>query len=130
MRRRLHAGLPHAWWNEAAEGRAQIAPSAPAGSLPETLYVFSPQGQLFRFHRGCTVVDYAYNVHTDLADQCEAFYVNDELVELNTPLHHLDLVRRSTTPTHPARRKFGSTPRIPAVSARASSASRAGAAAA
>jgi len=91
MRRRLHADLPHAWWNDAADGRAQIA-SAPAGSLPETLYVFSPQGQLFRFHRGCTVVDYAYNVHTDLADQCEAFYVNDELVEPNTPLHHLDLV--------------------------------------
>ncbi len=131
MRRRLHAGLPHAWWNEAAEGRAQIA-SAPAGSLPETLYVFSPQGQLFRVHRGCTVVDYAYNVHTDLADQCEAFYVDDELVEPNTPLHHhLDLV----APQHDAhasgldaslaqRRDTGR------VSARASSASRAGAAAA
>ena len=91
MRRRLNADLPHAWWRDAASGWEQIA-SAPAGSLPETLSVFSPQGQLFRFHRGCTVVDYAYYVHTDLADQCEAFYVNDELVEPNTPLHHLDLV--------------------------------------
>ncbi len=91
MRSRLDVDLPHAWWHDAASGREQIESAAP-GSLPETLYVFSPQGQLFRFRRGCTVVDYAYNVHSDLADQCEAFYINDELVEPNTPLHHLDLV--------------------------------------
>ncbi len=66
--------------HHAAEGYAQIA-SAPMGSLAEVLYVFSPQGQLFRFHRGCTVVDFAYHVHTELADQCQRFYINDEIAE-------------------------------------------------
>ncbi|MCC6457352.1 MAG: TGS domain-containing protein [Caldilineaceae bacterium] len=83
--------VPGAWWNQAAEGYAQIA-AAPMGSLPEVLHVFSPQGQLFRFHRGCTVVDFAYHVHTELADQCQRFYVNDDVAEPTTPLHHLDLV--------------------------------------
>lgn len=90
-RRRLDVTLPNAWWNNAQEGYAQIE-SAPMGALPDTLYVFSPQGQLFRFHRGCTVVDYAYHVHTDLADQCYRFYINDDVVDPTTTLHHLDLV--------------------------------------
>lgn len=87
------AGLdnPGAWWNHADEGYAQIA-SAQMGALAEVLYVFSPQGQLFRFHRGCTVVDFAYHVHTELADQCQRFYINDDVAEPTTPLHHLDLV--------------------------------------
>lgn len=92
--------LPNAWWNNAAEGAAQIA-SAPPGSLPETLYVFSPQGQLFRFHRGCTVVDYAYHVHTELADRCQRFYINGDVVEPTTPLHHLDLVTLEVDPRAP-----------------------------
>jgi GTP pyrophosphokinase len=57
-----------------------------------TLYVFSPHGQLFQFHRGCTVVDYAYFVHSDLADQCLHFKVNGQRVEPSTVLRHLDLV--------------------------------------
>lgn len=99
-RARRQVDLPNAWWNNGAEGYAQIA-TAEMGSLPETLYVFSPQGQLFRFHRGCTVVDFAYHVHTELADRCERFYINDEVVEPTTPLHHLDLVALAHDPRAP-----------------------------
>lgn len=91
LRQRLSVQLPHAWWRNSAVKYRQIA-SAPLGSLPETLYVFSPHGELFRFHRGCTVVDYAYHVHSELASHCRRFYVNGETVEPATVLHHLDLV--------------------------------------
>jgi GTP pyrophosphokinase len=90
----------NAWWNNAAEGYEQIE-GAQMGSLPEVLYVFSPQGQLFRFHRGCTVVDFAYHVHTELADQCQRFYINDEVAEPTTPLHHLDVVALEHDPRAP-----------------------------
>ncbi len=99
-RDRVTAEVPTAWWNHAAEQYAQIA-SALMGELSEVLYVFSPQGQLFRFHRGCTVVDFAYHVHTDLADQCQRFYINGEVVEPTTPLHHLDLVALDHDPRAP-----------------------------
>ena len=92
--------VPSAWWQHAAEGYEQIA-SAPMGTLAEVLYVFSPQGQLFRFHRGCTVVDFAYHVHTDLADQCQRFYINDEVAEPTSPLHHLDVVALEHDPRAP-----------------------------
>lgn len=100
LRNYTDADLSHTWWRDAETKHRQIA-SAPLGSLPETLYVFSPQGQLFRFHRGCTVVDYAYHVHSELAAHCRRFYVNGETVEPATVLHHLDLVELEYDPHAP-----------------------------
>ncbi len=92
--------LPQAWWSERKELDAKIC-SAPLGSLPETLYVFSPQGQVFGFHRGCTVVDYAYQVHSEVAHQCKRFTVNGEPVGPTTALRHLDLVELEQDPQFP-----------------------------
>lgn len=89
--------LPNVWWRSTAEQFKQIR-TEELGSLPETLHVFSPQGQLFEFHIGCTVVDYAYRVHSRLADQCRRFTVNGEAVEPATVLHHLDLVELQYDP--------------------------------
>lgn len=89
-----------AWWTGAEAGAAAID-SAPIGSLPEVLHVFSPHGQLFPFDRGATVVDFAYHVHSELADQCKRFRVNGEVVEPATVLHHLDLVELEHDPRAP-----------------------------
>ena len=100
LRNRLDVDLPSVWWQKAKDNYAKIA-SSPLGSLPEMLYVFSPQGELFDFHRGSTVVDYAYHVHSDLAAQSRRFYVNGEAVEPATVLHHLDLVELESDPHAP-----------------------------
>lgn len=92
--------LQNVWWNSARD-KFSLIESAPLGSLPESLYVFSPNGELFHFHRGCTVIDYAYNVHSELAAQCRRFFVNGETVEPATVLHHLDLVELEHDPTAP-----------------------------
>ncbi|MCB9159749.1 MAG: bifunctional (p)ppGpp synthetase/guanosine-3',5'-bis(diphosphate) 3'-pyrophosphohydrolase [Caldilineaceae bacterium] len=100
LRERLDDQLASGWWQNASAGYAQIT-SAPLGSLPPELFVFSPHGQLFRFERGCTVVDYAYHVHSELADRCSRFYVNGLPVEPATVLHHLDLVELEHDPLAP-----------------------------
>ncbi|MBV7330503.1 HD domain-containing protein [Chloroflexi bacterium TSY] len=100
MRKQLSIELPNVWWHD-TEQKFRAIESAPLGSLPETLYVFSPHGQIFHFHRGCTVIDYAYHVHSELAAQCRRFYVNGETVEPATVLHHLDLVELEHDPHAP-----------------------------
>lgn len=100
MRDHLQMSTPGAWWNDAATGYTQIATAQP-GSLPERLFVFSPQGQLFGFDRGSTVVDFAYHVHSDLAEQCRRFVVNGRPVEPATVLRHLDLVELEHDPRAP-----------------------------
>lgn len=100
LRERLNDRTVVGWWQHATEGYAHIT-SAALGSLPQDLFVFSPHGQLFRFERGCTVVDYAYHVHSELADRCSRFYVNGLPVEPSTVLHHLDLVELEHDPMAP-----------------------------
>jgi (p)ppGpp synthase/HD superfamily hydrolase len=92
--------LSRTWWRNRAADYAKIC-SAPLGALPATLYVFSPQGELFPFRRGCTVVDYAYQVHSELAHQCKRFKVNGEVVSPTTILRHLDLVELERDPQFP-----------------------------
>ncbi len=100
MRGRLPDERAGGWWQQAKEGLKAIE-SAQLGELPDTLYVFSPHGQLFRFRRGCTVVDFAYHVHSELADRCSRFYVNGVPVEPAFVLHHLDLVELEHDPLAP-----------------------------
>ncbi len=97
LRQRQQEALSNAWWHNRREGRRQIA-SAALGTLPDVLYVFTPQGQLFRLPRGSTVVDFAYHVHSELAHQTRRFTLNGEHVGPATPLHHLDLVELERDP--------------------------------
>ncbi len=91
------SGLAQAWWNNRAESYGQIC-AAPAGALPDVLYVFSPQGQLFKFACGSTVVDYAYQVHSEVAAQTKRFMINGETVSPAAVLRHLDLVQLERDP--------------------------------
>lgn len=91
MRRQLPTELAQAWWSKRQIWYDRLM-AAPAGALPALVCVFSPQGQVFEFERGCTVVDYAYQVHSDLADQCVRFMVNGETRSPTTVLRHLDVV--------------------------------------
>jgi GTP pyrophosphokinase len=105
MRYRDTTPTPTAWWNQADAAYAQIA-VAPPGALPEKLYVFSPSGELFGFDRGCTVVDFAYSVHSEVAEQCRSFIVNGRAVEPATLLRHLDLVELEHDPQAPGPTRF------------------------
>lgn len=95
MRRQLQPNLPNAWWNKRHDWYDRLM-AAPPDALPDVLCVFSPQGQVFEFERGCTVVDYAYQVHSEVANQCARFVVNGETRSPTTVLHHLDVVEMET----------------------------------
>lgn len=84
------AMVGEAWWLR-DDWRSALAAGEP-GSLPEQICVFSPDGEVFRFPRGASVVDYAYHVHSELADQVVRFRVNGREVEAPTAMHHWDLV--------------------------------------
>lgn len=89
-----------AWWQGAASLREAIR-ATPMGALADSVLVFSPRGELFVFQRGSTVVDFAYSVHSDLAEQCQRFFINGETVEPATVLRHLDLVELEHSPRAP-----------------------------
>ena len=66
--------------------------------FPDSVYVFTPKGQIRSLPRGATVVDFAYSVHTDIGDQTVGARVNREPVPLRTELHNGDVVEVITDP--------------------------------
>jgi GTP diphosphokinase / guanosine-3',5'-bis(diphosphate) 3'-diphosphatase len=60
--------------------------------FPDQVYVFTPKGEIFSLPKEATVVDFAYQIHTDVGNHCVAARINNELVPLRTPLNNGDRV--------------------------------------
>ncbi|HSR89420.1 MAG TPA: RelA/SpoT family protein [Candidatus Udaeobacter sp.] len=56
------------------------------------IFVFTPQGDVIDLPEDATPVDFAYNIHTDLGNQCIGAKINDQLVSLDMPLKSGDVV--------------------------------------
>jgi len=63
----------------------------------EDIAVFSPRGDIFTLPRGATVLDFAYEVHTEVGMHTKEAYVNKQKVPLLTELKNGDIVRIVTS---------------------------------
>ncbi len=54
--------------------------------FPDTVFVFTPAGEILELARGSTPVDFAYAVHTDIGNTCEAARIDGRPAPLRTPL--------------------------------------------
>lgn len=63
----------------------------------EDIAVFSPKGDIFTLPRGASVLDFAYEVHTEVGLYAKEAYVNKQKVPLLTELHNGDIVRIITS---------------------------------
>ncbi len=65
--------------------------------FPDEVYVFTPNGDIRKLPRGTTVIDFAYDVHTDIGNRCVGAKLNHELVPLRTILRNGDHVEIITS---------------------------------
>ncbi len=63
----------------------------------ETVYVFTPKGNVFSLPMGSTPVDFAYAVHTEVGHHCIGGRVNGRLVPLESKLESGDVVHILTS---------------------------------
>ncbi len=63
----------------------------------EDIAVFSPKGDIFSLPRGATVLDFAYEVHTEVGIFATEAYVNKQKVPLLSELKNGDIVRIITS---------------------------------
>ena len=67
---------------------------------PNEIYVFTPDGDIRTLPKGATPVDFAYQVHTEVGEQCTGARVNGRLVPLAQPLETGNTVSIITTKGH------------------------------
>ncbi len=63
----------------------------------EDIAVFSPKGDIFTLPRGATVLDFAYEVHTEVGSYADEAYVNKQKVPLLSELKNGDIVKIVTS---------------------------------
>ena len=63
------------------------------------IYVFTPNGDLLKFPKGATILDFAYHIHSKVGNQCVGGKINAKNVSLRTELHSGDTVEILTSAT-------------------------------
>ncbi len=62
----------------------------------ETIYVFTPSGDVIELPNGATPIDFAYKVHTKIGDKMVGAIVNNNIVSLDYELKNNDIVKINT----------------------------------
>ena len=73
----------------------------------DEIHVFTPQGKMISLPKGSTVLDFAYNIHTEIGDHSIAANVNSQLTQLDHVLCNGDQVEIITSDSqHPQEKWF------------------------
>ena len=70
--------------------------------LRDSIYVFTPQGDIIELTRGSTALDFAYHIHTEVGNHCMAAKADGNLIRLNEELKNTQVIEILTAPSaHP-----------------------------
>lgn len=62
----------------------------------DEVFVFTPKGDLYKFPKGATVLDFAYHIHSKLGNTCVGARINSKVVTLRQQLQSGDQVEIMT----------------------------------
>jgi GTP pyrophosphokinase len=68
--------------------------------VPDTVYIFTPKGDIKELSLGSTPVDFAYAIHTQIGHKCVGAKVNGRIVPLRQKLNSGDVIEIITSPSH------------------------------
>ena len=63
----------------------------------DEVFVFTPKGDLYKFPKGATVLDFAYHIHSNIGNQCTGARINGRVVTLRHQLQSGDQVEIMTS---------------------------------
>ncbi|MBQ3857829.1 RelA/SpoT family protein [Segatella bryantii] len=58
----------------------------------DEVYVFTPKGDLLKFPKGATILDFAYHIHSNIGNTCIGGKVNGKAVSFRTPMKSGDTI--------------------------------------
>ena len=72
----------------------------------DEVFVFTPKGDLFKLPKGATLLDFAYQIHTNIGSHCSGGLINGKNVSVRTKLQTGDQVEILTNPNQQPKRDW------------------------
>lgn len=72
----------------------------------DEVFVFSPKGDLFKFPKGATVLDFAYHIHSKIGNTCVGAKINNKVVTFRQQLTSGDTVEIMTSSTQKPKQEW------------------------
>lgn len=84
-------------WQNVADNSEEFIKTVTGDILSETVFVFSPQGDVIEMTKGATPLDFAFHIHTQIGYKCVGAKVNGKIVPLDYKLNNGDQVEIITS---------------------------------
>jgi GTP pyrophosphokinase len=79
-------------WQGAGPGSSDFLDEIKRELLGDSIYVFTPKGDVVELPYGSTAVDFAYHIHTDIGDHLLAAKADGAIIPLREPLRNTQVV--------------------------------------
>lgn len=83
--------------NQGAENTEEFIEQVTGDIVKDTVFVFSPKGDIVELVQGSTPIDFAFNIHTEIGIKCVGAKVNGKIVPLDYKLNNGDRVEIITS---------------------------------
>jgi RelA/SpoT family (p)ppGpp synthetase len=84
-------------WQNEAESSEEFINTVTGDILNDTVFVFSPKGDVIELANGSTPLDFAFHIHTQIGYKCIGAKVNNKMVPLDYKLKNGDQVEIITS---------------------------------
>lgn len=84
-------------WQHDSRDAGEFMESLKIDLFADTVFVFTPKGDVVELPAGSCSVDFAYRVHTDVGHRCVGAKINSRIVPLETKLTNGDIVEILTS---------------------------------
>jgi len=84
-------------WQQELKDSREFMRSVKLDLLSDSVYVFTPGGEVKELPRGSTPIDFAFSIHSELGSHCSGAKVNGKLVPLRTELNNGNIVEIITS---------------------------------